>query len=344
MHVQKVADQTIPTTLSPSQQPLSPFGIPPPIPNHPLPTPQYAQDNNHCNAASDFLESILGDGSNAFLQDSEDYLAYATPSDTIFSAVPNDDPMSMNFDPCNFQTPQPQPGDHGNSPSTKLAQLHLALTESQRFFHVMDPESFKRAMDKTVEFTHALLDILPPLTGEAFNATTGGEPQVGSGESSAASTSPCPWDAATVCAVAACYVRILANSGALAGRLRDAVSSGDAAVLRALLPKVQVGSHTALQTTTSIQLVLLIQLLRQSLREIENRMAPLVSKLMTPPATSSPQKQDRGGGGRGGYLPKPVSNISDMFAAVDDEVALLETSVNQVLSGMLDVLGNTNCL
>ncbi|KJZ69853.1 hypothetical protein HIM_10753 [Hirsutella minnesotensis 3608] len=145
---------------------------------------------------------------------------------------------------------------------------------------------------------------------------------------------PCSDDAAryagqgygttTILLVTTCYTRILNDINAISSRLYDLVSTGDQEALLSL-PCVQLGSF--MPTTLvdpAIQTSLLVQLLFQSLREIEKRL-PLLAGVVLDRPTSG-----RAAGGR--------MHADDVFGHVTSDVANLKAHVMGVLSVTLDLL------
>lgn len=84
----------------------------------------------------------------------------------------------------------------------------------------------------------------------------------------------------TMLLVTACYARILRNVDGVATRLHGLVRAGDHGALLSLLPCVQIGS--LMPVAPAVQASVLVQLLSQSLREIEKRLPPLARAVLGP--------------------------------------------------------------
>ncbi|KAL9115270.1 MAG: hypothetical protein Q9227_001064 [Pyrenula ochraceoflavens] len=134
-------------------------------------------------------------------------------------------------------------------------------------------------------------------------------------------------DADTVFLVAACYSRIFRNSNAMAVVLHDAVSSNDMDALQSM-PSIKIGSMAPFPTMSpTIQSALWVQLLRQSLRELEKRLLAL-----SRPTTQSPSAP------HASLRPRNKSHVADLARSIDADVAGLEVGVNHLLKTTLDML------
>ncbi|KAF3768883.1 hypothetical protein M406DRAFT_327298 [Cryphonectria parasitica EP155] len=176
-------------------------------------------------------------------------------------------------------------------------------------------------MDETVKAAHALISII-----DSVHVSTA--PLESRHNPDAVDPTTSFIDAGTVFLAAACYYRIFRNSNTLAVVMHDAVSSNDMATLRSM-PSIKIGSVTPLHTTSpAIQSALWVQLLWQSLRELEKRLLMLShrSAVLSPLATES------------SLQPGNRSHLADLTAGMDGEVARLEVSVNHLLKTTLDTL------
>ncbi|KAI0177901.1 hypothetical protein BJ166DRAFT_619849 [Pestalotiopsis sp. NC0098] len=176
---------------------------------------------------------------------------------------------------------------------------------------------------ETVEAAHTLLSIIDSSLKAV--ETTASEPLcLGDGGDGAAAFV----DADTVFLIAACYSRIFRNGNALAVVLHDAVSSNDMGALQSM-PSIKAGSLAPFPTTSpAIQSALWVQLLRQSLRELEKRLLALSRSngASTPPGQAlSP-------------FPLNKSHVADLASSIDKDVARLEAGVNDLLKTTLDML------
>lgn len=134
-------------------------------------------------------------------------------------------------------------------------------------------------------------------------------------------------DADTAFLIAACYSRIFRNSNALAIVLYDVVSSNDMSALQSM-PSIRIGSLGPFPAMSpAIQSAIWVQLLRQSLRELEKQLLALSRPNLKSP--SVPQLSVRS-------LNK--SHVADLAGSIDADVAGLEVSVNHLLKTTLEML------
>lgn len=176
---------------------------------------------------------------------------------------------------------------------------------------------------ETVEAAHTLLSIIDSSL-KAVETTVSEPLCLGDGADGASAFV----DADTVFLIAACYSRIFRNGNALAVVLHDAVSSNDMGALQSM-PSIKAGSLAPFPTTSpAIQSALWVQLLRQSLRELEKRLLALSRSngASTPPGQAlSP-------------FPLNKSHVADLASSIDKDVARLEAGVNDLLKTTLDML------
>jgi len=178
-------------------------------------------------------------------------------------------------------------------------------------------------MDVTVKAAHTLLSVIDSLQGpETTSAPPNSCPF-----SDAASAAESFVDAETSFLIAACYSRIFRNTNTLAIGLHNAVASNDMSALRSM-PSINIGSATPLYTTPPvIQSALWVQLLWQSVRELEKRLLTLShSALLSPPTSELALR------------PLHRSHVHDLVKAVDADVAKLEVNVDHLLQTTLHTL------
>ncbi|KAF4511010.1 hypothetical protein G6O67_002849 [Ophiocordyceps sinensis] len=199
----------------------------------------------------------------------------------------------------------------------------------------------QRTIDLTTRASNVLLGIImalmspdsarPSLSPRSSSPSSSSPPPDGSRRASSGSGTT------TILLVTACYARVLRNVDAIATRLHDMVSSSDQAALLALLPCVHIGSlMPATLVAPAIQASVLVQLLSQSLREMEKRLPLLARAVLDQPL--APASTGRGlSSATGGRR----SHIADMVGAVNSEVAGLETHVTKVLSVTMDLLSHS---
>ncbi|KAM4057557.1 hypothetical protein HRG_009193 [Hirsutella rhossiliensis] len=261
------------------------------------------------------------------------------PDYLITPASTTDDYCLYTMGPCPPETllvdDGPRPGFH-DDPQRQLLELQQSLFEGPcAVVMVEEVDGLQKTIDLTTRASNMLLSIIMALI-----ASTSGRLSSSPPSSSSSSSSPAPdrsrrassgSGTTTMLLVTACYARILHNVDAIATRLHDMVSSSDQAALLALLPCVQIGSlMPATVVAPAIQTSVLVQLLSQSLREIEKRMPPLARAVLDQPLTST---RGLSSGGR--------SHIAEIVGAVNSEVAGLEAHVKNVLSVTLDLLSHS---
>ncbi|PFH59664.1 hypothetical protein XA68_12042 [Ophiocordyceps unilateralis] len=210
-----------------------------------------------------------------------------------------------------------------SDPERQLLALQQTIFEA---VSVDDVDGLKRTIGVTARASNMLLGIITALTSPSpspsCSSSSESPPLLGSSQWPHSGDS----GTTTILLVTACYARILHNVDAIATRLHDLVSCSDHEALLAL-PSIQMGTFIpATLVAPAIQTSVLVQLLSQSVCEIEKRLPSLTSTLLVPPALA------RGGGTVG------RSNVADMVGAVYGSVVNLETHVKSVLSVTLDLL------
>lgn len=246
--------------------------------------------------------------------------------------------------PLNFMAPESSvapsmPSNGAGSIARELSLLQLSLYDTCSGITsggLMDgADGFKRAVNQTTQAAHTLLDMISSLI---LTAPT----------SQSDST-----DVSAIFLVGACYVHILRNSDCIAARLREIISSGDEHSLR-VLPSFSFGGNglpSSWSGGSAIQTALLIQLLHQTLREIEKKLRVLSDRACRNIGADTPEFNKNGEGdvGRrgidcdrccltGARVTSNKSHVADIFTAIEHDVAGLEASVGRSLSGMLDLL------
>jgi len=178
-------------------------------------------------------------------------------------------------------------------------------------------------MDVTVKAAHTLLGVIDSLQ----ESETISEPLNHCTFSDATDTTASFIEAETGFLIAACYSRIFRNTNALAIGLHNAVSSNNMSALRSM-PSINIGSATPLYTASPvIQSALWVQLLWQSVRELEKRLLTLSQFALQSPLTSELALR-----------PLHRSHVHDLVRAVDADVARLEVNVDQLLQSTLHTL------
>lgn len=178
-------------------------------------------------------------------------------------------------------------------------------------------------MDVTVKAAHTLLNAIDSVQ-VSETKTTPSKSRSFSDTSARTRTSV---DAETGFLIAACYSRIFRNSSALATGLFNAVSSNDMSAL-CMMPSINIGSVTPSYTTSPvIQSALWVQLLWQSVRELEKRLLTFSNPALLSPSTSEHS-----------IRPANKSHLHDFVKALDADVAELELNVDRLLQTTLHTL------
>ena len=216
------------------------------------------------------------------------------------------------------------PNDAQRQLTELLGDLYADPYQSPMAFNINNTSNLNlHLMDVTVKAAHTLLSVIDSLQGS---------------ETTPAPPNSCPFsddtnaagsfvDAETSFLIAACYSRIFRNTNTLAIGLHNAVSSNDMSALRSM-PSINIGSATPLYTTPPvIQSALWVQLLWQSVRELEKRLLTLShSALLSPPTSELALR------------PLHRSHVHDLVRAVDADVAKLEVNVDHLLQTTLHTL------
>ncbi|RDA92453.1 hypothetical protein CP533_6447 [Ophiocordyceps camponoti-saundersi (nom. inval.)] len=215
-----------------------------------------------------------------------------------------------------------QPG-FDSDPERQLLALQQSLLEA---VVVDDVDGLKKTISLTARAFNMLLGIITALTSPSpspsCSSSSESPPLLGSCHRLQSGDS----GTTTILLVTACYARILQNVDAIASRLHEMVSCCDHEALMAL-PCIQMGTFIpSTLVAPAIQTSVLIQMLSQSVCEIEKRLPSLTCVLLVPPAAAV----------RGGAVGR--SHVADMVGAVYGNVIHLEAHVKSVLGATLDLL------
>lgn len=267
----------------------------------------------------------------AFLQDLEaGYRQEISLASTMIPLDMDQTPATCDMDDFYlYSTTTPYPPDtlfdHGSrlafdgEADRQLLALQQSLFEA---VSVDDVEGLDKTIGLVARASNVLLSIITALTSPSPSPSCSSSSE--SPPLLSVSHGPCSADSATttILLVTACYTRILNKVDAIASRLHDMVSCSDHEALLAL-PSIQMG--TFIPVAPAIQASVLVQLLSQSVCEIEKRLPSLTCALVVPPVTA-----------RGGSVAR--SNVADMVGAVYGNVVNLEAHVKGVLAVTLDLL------